>query len=47
MGYTSGKRKISSSSKFIKIMKFYENLFIAENRKALGGVAAIAARIGN
>ncbi len=33
--------------KFIKIMKIYENLFIAENRKALGGAAAIAARIGN
>jgi hypothetical protein len=26
--------------KFIKVMKFYENLFIAENRKALGGAAA-------
>jgi hypothetical protein len=25
---------------FIKVMKFYENLFIAENRKALGGAAA-------
>jgi hypothetical protein len=33
-------RKSSLSSSFIKIMIFYENVFIAENRKATGAKTA-------